>query len=90
MAQRGLISMDKIKPKTKKVVMMEATQDSLDIKQNTADIMAMKQDLTEIKTNQKHLDGQIEKIDKKVEKIDGRLWAIMLLVVGSAVANYFM
>lgn len=58
--------------------------------QNTIDIMIMKNDLTEIKTNQKHLDGQIEKLDKKVEKIDGRLWAIMLLVVGSAVANYFM
>ena len=61
-----------------------------DVKQNTIDIMIMKNDLTEIKTNQKHLDGQIDKIDKKVEKIDGRLWAIMLLVVGSAVANYFM
>ena len=89
MAQRGLTSMDKIIAK-KKVVMHEANQTEIDVKQNTVDIMAMKNDLTEIKTNQKHLDGQIEKIDKKVEKIDGRLWAIMLLVVGSAIANYWM
>jgi hypothetical protein len=68
-----------------KVAMLEPSTE-----QNTIDIMIMKNDLTEIKTNQKHLDGQIEKLDKKVEKIDGRLWAIMLLVVGSAVANYFM
>ena len=61
MAQRGLTSMDKIKPK-KKVVMMEANQTEIDVKQNTVDIMAMKSDLTEIKTNQKHLDGQIHSI----------------------------
>jgi hypothetical protein len=80
-----------IQNKPKKATMREAHQIELDgIKQNTVDIMAMKNDLTEIKTNQKHLDGQIEKIDKKVEKIDGRLWAIMLLVVGSTVAHYFM
>jgi len=80
--------MDKIKTK-RKVTMIEPSTEQ-DVKQNTIDIMIMKNDLTEIKTNQKHLDGQIDKIDKKVEKIDGRLWAIMLLVVGSAVANYFM
>ena len=80
--------MDKIKTK-RKVTMIEPSTEQ-DVKQNTIDIMIMKNDLTEIKTNQKHLDGQIEKIDKKVEKIDGRLWAIMLLVVGSAVANYWM
>mgnify|MGYP003647204780 FL=1 len=85
----GYHSMDNIRVK-KKVVMHEANQTEIDVKQNTVDIMAMKNDLTEIKTNQKHLDGQIEKIDKKVEKIDGRLWAIMLLVVGSAIANYWM
>lgn len=76
-----------VKKKTKSMIQPSTEQD---VKQNTIDIMIMKNDLTEIKTNQKHLDGQIEKIDKKVEKIDGRLWAIMLLVVGSAVANYFM
>ena len=80
--------MDKIKTK-RKVTMIEPSTEQ-DVKQNTIDIMIKKNDLTEIKTNQKHLDGQIDKIDKKVEKIDGRLWAIMLLVVGSAVANYFM
>ena len=80
--------MDKIKTK-RKVTMIEPSTEQ-DVKQNTIDIMIMKNDLTEIKTNQKHLDGQIDKIDMKVEKIDGRLWAIMLLVVGSAVANYFM
>ena len=80
--------------KKKKVTMIEANQTELDVKQdvkqNTVDIMAMKQDLNEIKTNQKFIDSELRKIDKKVEKIDGRLWAIMLLVVGSAVANYFM
>ena len=78
---------NKTKKKTKAMIEPSTEQD---VKQNTIDIMIMKNDLTEIKTNQKHLDGQIEKLDKKVEKIDGRLWAIMLLVVGSAVANYFM
>ena len=77
----------KTKKKTKAMIEPSTEQD---VKQNTIDIIIMKNDLTEIKTNQKHLDGQIEKLDKKVEKIDGRLWAIMLLVVGSAVANYFM
>ncbi len=89
MAQRGLTSMDKIRAKNK-VVMHEANQTEIDVKQNTLDIMDMKNDLTEIKTNQKFIDSELRKIDKKVEKIDGRLWAIMLLVVGSAVANYFM
>ena len=79
----------KTKKKTK-VTLIEANATQLDVAQNTADIMVMKNDLTEIKTNQKHLDGQIEKLDKKVTLIDSRLWAIMLLVVGSAIANYFM
>lgn len=85
----GYHSMDKIRAKNK-VVMIEANQTDKDVKQNTVDIMAMKNDLNEIKTNQKFIDSELRKIDKKVEKIDGRLWAIMLLVVGSAVANYMM
>ena len=77
----------KTKKKTKAMIEPSTEQD---VKQNTIDIMIMKNDLTEIKTNQKFIDSELRKIDKKVEKIDGRLWAIMLLVVGSAVANYWM
>lgn len=89
MVQHGLTSMDNIRVK-KKVVMHEANQTEIDVKQNTLDIMDMKNDLNEIKTNQKFIDSELRKIDKKVEKIDGRLWAIGMLIVASALANYFM
>jgi len=79
-----------IKNKVKKVVMIEANDTELSVKQNTSDIMDMKNDLTEIKVNQKHVEKDLKNLDRKIEKIDMRLWAIMLLVVGSTVAHYFM
>ena len=82
----GLTSMDKTLTKE----MLNEPSNEQDIRQNTADIMAMKNDLNEIKTNQKFIDSELRKIDKKVEKIDGRLWAIGMLIVASALANYFM
>ena len=92
----GQISADnmmdtKTKKKTKKVVMIEANDTELKVQQNSVDILLIKKDINEIKTNHlKHIEEDLAKIDKKVEKIDLRLWGIMMLIVASAVANYWM
>jgi hypothetical protein len=89
----GYHSMDNtmIKNKTKKVVMIEANDTELKVQQNSVDILLIKKDINEIKTNHlKHIEEDLAKIDKKVEKIDLRLWGIMMLIVASAVANYWM
>jgi len=76
---------------TKKVVMIEANDTELKVQQNSVDILLIKKDINEIKTNHlAHIEEDIKKIDKKVEKIDLRLWGIMMLIVASAVANYWM
>ncbi len=81
----------KTKKKTKKVVMIEANDTELKVQQNFVDILLIKKDIHDIKNNHlKHIEEDLAKIDKKVEKIDLRLWGIMMLIVGSAVANYFM
>ena len=81
----------KTKKKTKKVVMIEANDTELKVQQNSVDILLIKKDINEIKTNHlAHIEEDIKKIDKKVEKIDLRLWGIMMLIVASAVANYWM
>ena len=81
----------KTKKKTKKVVMIEANDTELKVQQNSVDILLIKKDIHEIKNNHlAHIEEDIKKIDKKVEKIDLRLWGIMMLIVASAVANYWM
>ena len=76
---------------TKKVVMIEANDTEIKVQQNSVDILLIKKDIHEIKDNHlTHLSEDIKKIDKKVEKIDLRLWGIMMLIVASAVANYWM
>ena len=81
----------KTKKKTKKVVMIEANDTEIQVQQNSVDILLIKKDINEIKTNHlAHIEEDIKKIDKKVEKIDLRLWGIMMLIVASAVANYWM
>jgi hypothetical protein len=51
----------------------------------------IKKDIRDIKKNHlAHIEADIKKIDKKVEKIDLRLWTIMILIVGSAFANYLI
>ena len=81
----------KTKKKTKKVVMIEANDTELKVQQNSVDILLIKKDIHDIKNNHlKHIEADIKKIDKKVEKIDLRLWGIMMLIVASAFANYFM
>ena len=80
-----------IKNKPNKVVMIEANDTEIQVQQNTVDIKLIQHDLTTIKNNHlKHIEADIKKIDKKVEKIDLRLWGIMMLIVGSTLANYFM
>lgn len=70
---------------------MEANEVELSVRQNTVDILLIKKDISEIKTNHlKHIEKDIKKIDKKVEKIDHRLWGIGMLIVASAIANYWM
>ena len=71
--------------------MIEANDTELKVQQNSVDILLIKKDIHEIKTNHlAHIEADIKKIDKKVEKIDHRLWAIGMLIVASAVANYWM
>jgi|TARA_R110000824_G_scaffold2146_1_gene10146 hypothetical protein len=81
----------KTKKKTKRVVMIEANDTELKVQQNSVDILLIKKDIHEIKNNHlKHIEADIKKIDKRVERIDLRLWGIMMLIVASAFANYFM
>jgi len=76
---------------TKKVVMIEANDTEIKVQQNSVDILLIKKDINEIKTNHlAHIEEDIKKIDKKIEKVDLRLWGIMMLIVASAVANYWM
>ena len=71
--------------------MIEANDTELKVQQNSVDILLIKKDINDIKENHlKHIEADIKKIDKKVEKIDLRLWGIMMLIVASAVANYWM
>jgi len=71
--------------------MIEANDTELKVQQNSVDILLIKKDISEIKTNHlAHIEADLQKIDKKVEKIDLRLWGIMMLIVASAVANYWM
>ena len=78
--------------KTKnKVIMIEANDTEIKVQQNSVDILLIKKDIHDIKKNHlAHIEADIKKIDKKVEKIDLRLWTIMILIVGSAFANYLI
>ena len=77
--------------KKNKVTMIEANDTEIKVQQNSVDILLIKKDINDIKENHlAHIQADIKKIDRKVEKIDMRLWSIMVLIVGSAVANYFM
>jgi hypothetical protein len=76
---------------TRKVTMIEANDTEIKVQQNTVDILMIKKDISEIRKNHlAHIEADIKKIDKKVEKIDLRLWTIMILIVGSAFANYLI
>lgn len=45
-------------------------------------------EIDEIKNNHLvHLKQDIDKMDKKLEKMDTRLWAILILLVASAVVG---
>jgi len=81
-----------MEPNTKrKVIMIEANDTEVKVQQNTIDIKIIQQDLKSIRNNHlKHIEEDMAKIDKKVDRIDTRLWTIMIMVAGSAVANYFM
>lgn len=71
--------------------MRESNQTELQINQNTIDIMLTRKDINDMKENHlAHLAADIRSLDKKVEKIDFRLWSIMVLIVMSAGANYFI
>jgi len=71
--------------------MIEANDTEIKVQQNSVDILLIKKDINEIKTNHlAHIEEDIKKIDKKIEKVDLRLWGIMMLIVASAVANYWM
>lgn len=77
--------------KTKRVVMIEANDTELKVQQNTVDIKLVQQDLRTIKNvHLKTIETDLRKIDKKIEKVDLRLWGIMMLIVISALSNYFM
>ncbi len=61
------------------------------VQSNSIDILMLRKELTEVKENHLvHIEDSINKLDKRIEKIDYRLWSIMILVVGSAVANYLL
>ena len=71
--------------------MIEANDTELKVQQNTVDIKLVQQDLRTIKNvHLKTIETDLRKIDKKIEKVDLRLWGIMMLIVGSTLANYFM
>lgn len=53
---------------------------------NTADIAEIKNDLKTIKDNHlHHIEKDMNKIEKTVEKMDMRVWAILVLLVGSVI-----
>jgi len=82
-----------IKNKTKKNIETNVTTFSINemVQTNSVDILLIKKDISEMKENHlSHIENDIKMIDKKVEKIDFRLWGIMMLIVGSTLANYFM
>lgn len=71
--------------------MIEANDTELKVQQNTVDIKLVQQDLRTIKNvHLKTIETDLRKIDKKIEKVDLRLWGIMMLIVISALSNYFM
>ena len=37
-----------------------------------------------------HMQEDIDKIEKKIEKMDGRVWAILILLVGAVVLPAFV
>ena len=75
----------------KKKLQEEQTYLDKQVQRNTTDIKLIQHDLATIKDNHlRHIEADVREIDKKVEKIDLRLWGIMMLIVASAIANYFM
>jgi len=56
------------------------------VKENTADIQDIKSDIKTIKDNHLfHIERDMEKQSKMIEKMDIRLYAILILLVGSVV-----
>ncbi len=44
------------------------------------------QEIKLIKENHlKHMQDDIDRVDKKLEKMDGRVWAILIILVGAVV-----
>lgn len=53
---------------------------------NTADIAEIKTDLKIIRDNHLfHIEKDMNKIEKRVEKMDTKIWAILVLLVGSVI-----
>lgn len=51
-----------------------------------ATIKELAKEIDTIKNNHlAHMSEDIDRIEKKVEKMDGRVWAILLLLVGAVV-----
>jgi len=70
---------------------VEATDMEVIVQENTTSIKLIQQDIKSIKNNHlRHIEIDMAKIDKKVDRIDLRLWAILIMVAASAMANYYI
>ena len=66
--------------------MTKKLQETVD--QNTKDISDIKHSIDVIKNNHlKHIEADMCKQRKSIEKMDMRLWAILLILVGSTVVG---
>ena len=66
--------------------MTKKLQDTVD--QNSRDISDIKTSIDVIKNNHlHHIEKDMLSMDKRIEKMDMRLWAILLILVGSTVVG---
>ena len=59
---------------------------STQTRKNTEDIKEIKETLSVIKNNHlHHIEKDMASMDKRIEKMDLRIWAVLIMLVGSTV-----
>lgn len=70
--------------------MNKQEQDQL-IQDNRKDIEIIKHSIKTIETNHlAHVEKSLDSLDKRITRIDGRMWLVLMMIIGSAVLPYIV
>ena len=61
------------------------------ILENRKDIEVIKHSIKTIETNHlAHVEKSLDNLDRRITRIDGRMWLVLMMIIGSAVLPYIV